>query len=199
MRGDRRSGVPGGAAVSVLGHLGFTRSAGHFGLCPPRGPGPLRINPGSSWPSSAGWSGFPFGRVVWGCSWVRRGPPLMPHVTLRFTRSAGPDPISGFSGRLTPHDRDRLPGASHDGLGGSSRRNPRFSGFARRLEDYANWALELILPALALGCVSGFRSGLRFRAWPSPHPWGGLGRQARWAHPGASHVLAASSASAVRR
>ena len=35
-----------------------------------------------------------------GCARERRGLPLMPHVFLRFTRSAGPDPNFGFSGRL---------------------------------------------------------------------------------------------------
>ena len=70
-----------------------------------------------------------------------------------------------------PHDRDRLPGASPDGLGGPSRRNPRFKRFRAPPRNDENWALWPILPALALGGVLGSYSGLGFRAWPSAHSW----------------------------
>ena len=78
--------TPGGAADTAhLRQPRGTRSAGQIFDLPFCAPG-MRLE---AWQAGSRGEGISFAPSVGGVPWERRGLPLMPHVSLRFTRSAG--------------------------------------------------------------------------------------------------------------
>ena len=135
--------LPNGPGAGALRHLGSNPTSPVGGLvrvflgtagAASNAPRPPKVHP-ECWPRSHfGFSGrFNPSLALWGCiarrrpagsvgvlagcSRVRRALPPMRHVYLRFTRSAGPDPISGFSGRFNPLSSPGLPGQAGQASG----------------------------------------------------------------------------------
>ena len=177
------------AVVAVVGASGVSLGPGPFcTLGPTRSAGQISVLPGwhslrlaaVSWTPPRGFGAVlarrpPSGLVgvPVGGSWVRRGLPPVPHVRPRFTRSAGPDPISGFSGRLSlliPPGRPGQAGqASGWGAGGGGcswerRGLPLMSHvslrFTRSAVKISNFGVSgRLTPAIGIGSLGPAPSG----------------------------------------